>query len=213
MKAWWIVPAAILSLGLCLPMFMHCKAKKLAAQSQCWKAMGTLCALALALGGALPSGGSRWLGAAALLLCTIADVMLERKFYVGMGFFMGGHLCYIAWFLQRQHLGSFQLIVFGALLAAAVCLILGLRPLLKGKLAPYSAYAGILITMCACGIGCVTDGTAGIFTAVGAVLFVISDMMVCWETLRPTSTAFDWMAMALYYTAQLCLGAGVLLAV
>lgn len=212
MKAWWMVPAAILSLGLCLPMFMRCKAKKLAVQSQCWKAGGTLCALLLALGGAIPFGGSRWLGAAALLLCTIADVMLERKFYVGMGFFMGGHLCYIAWFLQRQQLGSFQCIIFGVLLAAAICLILKLRPLLKEKLVPYSAYAVVLITMCTGGVGCVTGGTAGIFTAVGVVLFVISDMMVCWETLRSTSTVFDWTAMALYYTAQLCLGTGVLLA-
>ncbi len=213
MKAWWIVPAAILSLGLCLPMFMRCKAKKLSVQSQCWKAMGTLCALALALGGAIPLGGNRWLGAGALLLCTIADVMLERKFYVGMGFFMGGHLCYIAWFLHRQQLGSLQAVVFGVLLAAAVCLILRLRPLLKEKLVPYAAYAMVLITMCACGVGCATGGAAGIFTAVGVVLFVISDMMVCWETLRSTSTAFDWTAMVLYYTAQLCLGTGVLLAV
>ncbi len=213
MKAWWMVPAAILSLGLCLPMFMRCKARKLSVQSQCWKAMGTLCALVLALGGAIPFGGSRWLGAGALLLCAIADVMLERKFYVGMGFFMGGHLCYIAWFLQRQQLGRLQVIVFAVLLVAAVCLILKLCSLLKEKLVPYSAYAAVLITMCACGVGCTAGGTAGILTAIGAVLFVVSDMMVCWGTLKSTSVPFDWTTMVLYYIAQLCLGAGVLLAV
>lgn len=213
MKAWWMVPAAILSLGLCLPMFMRCKARKLSVQSQCWKAMGTLCALVLALGGAIPLGGSRWLGAGALLLCAIADVMLERKFYVGMGFFMGGHLCYIAWFLQRQPLGRLQIIVFAVLLAAAVSLILKLRSLLKEKLVPYSAYAAVLITMCACGVSCAAGGMAGILTAIGAVLFVISDMMVCWGTLKSTSVPFDWTTMVLYYTAQLCLGTGVLLAV
>ncbi len=213
MKAWWMVPAAILSLGLCLPMFMRCKARKLSVQSQCWKAMGTLCALVLALGGAIPFGGSRWLGASALLLCAIADVMLERKFYVGMVFFMGGHLCYIAWFLQRQPLVRLQIIVFGVLLVAAIYLILKLHPLLKEKLVPYSAYAAVLITMCACGVGCAAGGTAGILTAIGAVLFVVSDMMVCWGTLKSTSVPFDWTTMAIYYTAQLCLGAGVLLAV
>lgn len=194
-------------------MFMRCKARKLSVQSQCWKAMGTLCALVLALGGAIPLGGSRWLGAGALLLCAIADVMLERKFYVGMGFFMGGHLCYIAWFLQRQPLGRLQIIVFAVLLAAAVCLILKLRSLLKEKLVPYSAYAAVLITMCACGVSCAAGGMAGILTAIGAVLFVISDMMVCWGTLKSTSIPFDWTTMVLYYTAQLCLGTGVLLAV
>ncbi len=210
MKVWWMILAAIVALGLCLPMFMHTKEAHRTLQSLWWKGLGTTCSLILAFVGAMLWGGNRWLAVAALALCVIADVMLGLKFYVGMGLFLGGHLCYIAWFLCRQKIGWVQVIAFLALAILGTLLIVHLRPILKGRLLPYSVYAGVLMVMCACGIGCITGGTAGILTAFGAVLFVISDVMVCRETLQSVSRAFDWSAMGIYYAAQLCLGAAAL---
>ena len=211
MKACWILLAAVVALGLCLPMFMHAKETHRTTQGLWWKSLGTTCGLILAVAGAMMQGGNRWLAVAALALCVAADALLEIKFYMGMGLFLGGHLCYIAWFLCRQKLGMVQMIAFLVLAVIGILLIAHLRPMLKGRMIPYSVYAGVLISMCACGIGCVTGGTAGILTAVGAVLFLISDVMVCWETLQSVSRAFDWSAMAVYYAAQLCLGAAALL--
>lgn len=202
---------SVLCLGTCLPLFMHFKVLN-PPLSLLWKALGTACALALALMGAIPSGGARWLCVAALALCVAADVLLEVNFLVGMGVFIGSHICYTAWFMGRTPLGLAQLAAFAVLLVFAGLLLTRWSSLMQGRMLPFAVYAVILCLMGACGISCLLEGgVAGFLTALGAALFVISDAMVCKEVLMPVSRAFDWSAMAIYYGAQLCLGASCLL--
>lgn len=211
MKILLILLAALLALGTCLPLFMHYKVRN-HALSLVFKALGTACALALALLAAVHGGESRWLCVAALALCVAADVLLEANFLLGMGLFIGGHLCYTAWFLNRAPLGLAQLAAFAALMLFAGTLLMRWSPLMQGRTVPFAVYAVILCLMGACGITCLTEGSSsGFLAALGAALFVISDAMVCKEVLMPVSRTFDWSAMAVYYAAQLCLGASCLL--
>ena len=45
-----------------------------------------------------------------------------------------------------------------------------------------------------------------VLAAVGAVLFVISDMGVCHSILANTSKRYSFFMLGVYYLAQLCLG-------
>ena len=205
-----IALAAAIALWLCLPMFLKMKVLH-PKQGLMWKGLGTTCALALAVAGASLAGGDRWLCVAALALCVAADVLLEIQFFAGMGMFIAGHVCYIAWFLRRAPLGMAQLVIFAALLLCASVLLIRWSKSIGTRMAPFTTYAMILSMMGACGIACVTGGLPGVLTACGAAMFAVSDGMVCKEVLMPVSKMFDRNAMILYYAAQLCFGATALL--
>lgn len=210
-KAIACLAGSVLCLGTCLPLFMHFKVLN-PPLSLLWKALGTACALSLALMGALFGGGTRWMCVAALAFCVAADILLDINFLVGMGLFIGGHVCYTAWFMGRMPLGMAQLAAFAVLILFAGRLLMRWSGLMQGRMLPFAVYAVILCLMGACGISCLMEGSAaGFLAAAGAALFVISDTMVCKEVLMPVSRTFDWAAMAIYYGAQLCLGASCLL--
>lgn len=210
LKMLLIVIAAALAMGLCLPMFMRVKPLR-TPQRLMWKGLGTTCGLVLALVGAAQGGGSRWLCVAGLALCVAADIMLELRFMVGMGLFIGGHLCYITWFLRRSAFGRVQIITFAVLLLIAVYLLIRWSPLIGRRMIPFTIYALILCTMGACGVGCIRGTLPGMLTALGAVMFVISDAMVCRGVIARVPRSLDWAAMILYYAAQLCFGSAALL--
>ena len=170
--------------------------------------------LALALAGALRAGGPAWLCAAALCLCACADVLLEMNFLLGMVVFMGGHGCYIAWFLTRGALGATHLWAFAALLATASLLLWHWSGQLKGRLLPFALYATVLCVMGGCGIatGLSAGTAAGLMMAAGALCFALSDAMVCRGVLGPVTRPFDYGTMILYDSAQLLLGLSCALA-
>ena len=208
-KVLFIFVAAAAAFGLCLPKFMRTKDTH-DVQRLVWKGLGTTCGLALALTGAFLSGGSRWLCVAGLVLCVAADIMLELRFMVGMGLFIGGHFCYIAWFLTRVPLGESHGILFVILLAIAAYLIHRWAKLIGNRMIPFIIYAIILCAMGASGISCLSSTAAGMCTALGAMMFVTSDAMVCRGVIAPVPRSLDWSAMILYYAAQLCFGIAAL---
>lgn len=202
-----LLPA--LCLGVCLPMFFRERGKR-RGLSLMWKALGTCCALGLALTGAIPAGGASWLCAGALLLCAAADVLLDLNFLIGMGVFLAGHLCYIAWYLRLVPADALHLALVGLLSVAAAATLSHFAPLMRGKRIPFGVYAAVLCVMGGFGLaaGLTLATSAGWLIAGGALLFVVSDGMVCKEVLSPVSRAFDWTAMTVYYAGQLMLGLG-----
>ena len=79
----------------------------------------TAIASLLALAGALlwPTPYAGWL-AAGLLLCALADVLLELRFPLGMLAFALGHLCYIAALLQMGSFTALHGLLFGLIALA-----------------------------------------------------------------------------------------------
>ena len=197
----WILAAlcTLSSLGVCLPKYLSRGRDKLG-----WKFAGTASALPLAVYGAVVHGGSTWLCAAAITLCAVADVALEKKFLVGMAIFAAAHVCFILWMLSVKPLGAAQLIAWAALLCVVAVLLYSWRKMIGDMMIPYACYAVLLSLMGACAIGVAAKGTlAGILAAVGGLAFVASDALVCKGLIMSVGKSHHWITMGLYYSAQL----------
>lgn len=195
----------VICLTVCLPLMYRAKGRKL---SILFKTLGTVCALILALTGAIPKGGAGWWCAGALALCAAADAMLEIHFLSGMGLFIGGHACYCAWYLRLAPVSAVHGIVFAALLLLAATLLYRWRDSLGKWRLPFAFYAAVLCLMggLATGTGLALGDIPGLTMTLGGLLFILSDVMVAKNILTPMPRLFGCSAMVVYYTAQLLLG-------
>lgn len=176
------------------------------------KVIPTLMTAGFAAAGCLQNRGDSYavLVLVALLICSAADVLLGIHFVSGGALFLIAHLFYIAAFAGRQTLHWYHL----ALVLAAAALLWSFcwryRPLIPSTL----MFAGVLVYALALSallafalpLPFVKLSLRSVLAAVGAVLFVISDMGVCHGRLVDHSTGFHYRSLGVYYLAQLCLG-------
>ena len=100
----WMYAVCALTMFVCLPFFMHYKRSlryRLAAlrlDPRCWVCF------------------------AALMLHAIADYLFEFSLFWGEGFFLAGHICYIAFFTKLFPVSSVHLVAAVCLLAVVVFL-------------------------------------------------------------------------------------------
>lgn len=176
-----------------------------------WKGLATLCAGAIALLAA-PQGDVAWLAAAALVVCALADVLLEVKFLWGVGAFALGHGLYIAYFLSLAPFSTFHLLPISALMVISGCLLFHLRRQLGNRILPFGLYALILCIMGGTGVatGIALGGITGILVAAGGLIFLISDIFVLMGVLFTLPRALSWLGFYLYEIAQLLLAWSVL---
>ncbi len=209
---WIAAGCALLSLGGCLPLYMHYKALR-PALGICFKALGTFCAVIPALIAALKLTPLCWLCAAALCLHVAADVVLEFQFIWGMGCFMLGHICYIAFFLKRFPPSLAHLVCAVALGLGLFFLLTKQKEGIGKNMLPFASYGVMLCLLGACAIG--GGGHAGnlqgVMIALGAALFLFSDGLLFRNLLYPGGKEMDWAIMGTYYAGQLLLGASCLL--
>jgi uncharacterized membrane protein YhhN len=153
----------------------------------------TLALITVAAGFADLGDAKPWV-LAGLVFCLLGDVALlftddgrpsdeaelELPFLIGLGSFLLGHVAYVIAFIEHG-LHPVQLLA-GALVVVGVA-ILALPRILRGArdeggaplLAAVGAYAAVLSVMVALGFG-----TAAVATAVGALLFLASDLTLAW---------------------------------
>lgn len=156
---------------------------------------GALALYAWALGG----GRYALLIAAGLLVCAVADMVLEKDLMAGAAVFAVGHLCYMAAFIAAGGIKPLSLWLYGALL-----LLLAVSARAIGKKAdqpvlPLALYGGVLCLMMALAWG--HSWLAGL----GATLFVISDGFIAYALFARPSTLNGIGCISLYYTAQFLL--------
>lgn len=197
----------IACMAVCLPLSYTLK-KRCRSAAIFFKALGTVCAALIALGGAVAHGGAAWLCVAALLLCAAADAALEIRFLSGMMLFAAGHVCYCLWYLHLGPVGVTHLLIFLMLLGLAITLLMLWRKSLGRWLIPFSAYSVVLCLMGAlsAGTGLILGQLSGLLLMLGGLMFVFSDVMVCRNLTHPTPLWLDVVSMAIYYGAQLLLG-------
>ena len=203
----WMYAVCALTLFVCLPFFMHYKTAlryKLAAS---FKSLGTLGAASLALIAALRLDPRCWVCVAALLLHAVADWLLEFNLFWGEGFFLAGHICYIAFFTNLFPVSAVHLIAAVCLLSVNAYLFWRWRKTIGNRMLPFALYALVLCLTAACAVGSLTGHTLqGQLIALGGALFFISDVFVLGRLLFTASRAVDWAVMILYYSAQLLIG-------
>ena len=209
----WTYAVCALTMLVCLPFFMHYKKQLRYKLAAAFKTAGTLGAASLALTAALRLDPQNWICFAALVLHSIADWLLEFNLYWGEGFFLAGHICYIAFFTHLFPVSVINLIVVVCLLAMIAFLFWRWRKTIGSRMLPFGLYAVILAVATACAIGSLSGHTLqGQLIALGGALFFISDSFVCGRLLFTANRAVDWAVMILYYAAQLLIGISCLVA-
>ena len=133
------------------------------------------------------------------LFCAAADVLLELHFLSGMTFFALGHVCFLAALLHAVPL-SFRHFLFFLLLFAASLLFHGRQLSKTGKPAlPIVLYGALLSAMTAAALAALRISP---MAAAGALLFYLSDNMICLRLYKPgRSGAFSAFVLIFYYSA------------
>ena len=208
----WMYAVCALTMVVCLPFFMHYKKELRYRLAASFKTLGTLGAAILALTAALRLDPRCWVCFAALILHAAADYLLEFNLYWGEGFFLAGHICYIAFFTNFFPVSAIHLIAAVCLISANAFLFWRWRKAIGNRLLPFSVYSFVLSVTTACAIGCLSGHTLqGQLIAVGGALFFISDAFILGRLLFSANRAVDWAIMIIYYAAQLLIGISCLM--
>ena len=207
----WIYAVSALCLFVCLPFFMHYKSILRYQLAASYKALGTLCAASLALTAAIRLDPHCWICFAGLLLHSAADYLLEFSFYLGAGFFLAGHICYIGFFSTLWPLSAVHLITVVCLLGIMAFVLWRWRGPIGKRMPLFAVYGLVLAVSCAFAVSGLTGHTLqGRMLAAGGALFFISDALLLGRLLFSSSRTVDWAIMVAYYAAQLLIGASCL---
>ena len=209
----WIfaVLAALLSGLVIMPVRYRYLSENRRAAELTLKAIPTLLCAVFAVWACLDGSADRYavLVFMGLMVCTAGDVVLGIRFAVGGVLFLLGHVCYISAFLSQQTLSVWNLLVFAVMLSCLWLFCQRYRPLIKSKLISYGILlysAALAVVLClSLPLPFAAISQRSVLAAVGAVLFVISDMGVCHGILIDTSESFSFRMLGVYYLAQLCL--------
>ncbi len=208
----WSAGAAVLCLFICLPFFFRYKQALRYRLAACYKSVGTLCAAALALTAAIRLDPRCWICFSGVLLHAAADWFLEFNLYLGGGFFIAGHICYIAFFTNLFPPSALHLICVVCLLAITAFMFWRWRKQIGKQIVFFSVYGAVLSVMSGCAIAGLSGHTLqGQLIAAGGVLFFISDAIICARMLFRADRTVDWAIMITYYCAQLLFGFSCLL--
>ena len=203
----WIYAVPALCLFVCLPFFLHYKQLLRYRLAAAYKTLGTLCAAVPALIAAIRLDPHCWICFAALLIHAIADYLLEFNFYLGTGFFLAGHICYIGFFSSLFPVSVVHLAAIFCLLGIIAFLLWRWRVPAGKRMPLFIVYGVALCISCGFAIAGLTAHTAqGQMIAAGGALFFISDAMLLARLLFSASHGVDWAIMITYYAAQLLFG-------
>ena len=203
----WIIGIAVLCFFVCLPLFMYYKKLMRYHLASMYKSTGTLCALIPALVAAVRLDSRCFICVAALGIYAVADYFLEFSTYMGAGFFIAGHVCYVAFFLQLFPVSILHLFCLMALFAVLAFVFYRNRKAIGKQMPAFAIYGTALCVMSACAVGCMSAFTLqGILIAAGGAFFFISDYILFHRALYPAGKSVSWIIMITYYTAQLLFG-------
>ncbi|MCU1659241.1 MAG: YhhN family protein [Pseudonocardiales bacterium] len=177
----------------------------------------TLVLLIVAAGFADLGDAKPWV-VAALVFGLLGDVALlfadegstDVPFLIGLGSFLVGHLAYVAAF-SRHGLHGLDVVAGGLVVGGATVLALPrvLRSARRsggtGLAAVVGLYAAALATMTVLGVG-----TAAVLTAIGALLFLASDLTLAWDRFVQPLLRGPVLVAVTYHLAQLLIVIGLI---
>jgi len=211
----WIAGALalILTWGFIMPVYFGKEAVFSHAAILSIKIIPTTMAALFALTAFLKSGGAdryALLICIGLFVCAVADYQLGVRFVVGGALFFAGHMLYLA------ALGSFRRPTWWSL-PVFLLAVIGLWFFCHRYFDQFPSkllFLGVLVYCMALGallgfslpLPFLSFSRRAVLAALGAALFVLSDMGTCHVILGHASRQFDFMSLGVYYTAQLLLG-------
>lgn len=145
-----------------------------------------------------------------LCVCVAADYLLGVKFIAGGALFFTGHMFYLAALGGIQKPAWWSLAVFAVSVIALWLFCRRYLHLFPSKL----MVLAVMVYCCALGallsfslpLPFTVFSRRTVLAALGALLFVLSDMGTCHVILAKPSRQFDYASLGIYYTAQFLLG-------
>lgn len=207
----------LLTWGVCMPLRFHLKEREHKGLSLLLKAIPTAlvagCAgYAVAFDPAADAYARLiFIG---LCVCVAADVLLDIRFEVGGGLFFAGHVLYVLALSVYKPLSWWSLTVF--VLAGGIMqyFLNHYRKQVSSRLIGLGLriYALALAALLAFSIPLpfLAYSHRAVMAAVGAVMFVLSDLTLCHNTLRHKPVSWHYVSLGVYYTGQLLLGLSAL---
>ena len=139
-----------------------------------------------------------------LVLCAVADVLLELHFLSGTACFALAHGVYVASFWMRKGPGWPSLVLYLCLALALSLAALWIHRTKKMQVLPFYLYALVISAMLALALA------QPIWVLLGAVLFAVSDGLIARRMIFPDKDPLDRAVIGLYYLAQYILAASLL---
>ncbi|MCQ2458428.1 MAG: lysoplasmalogenase [Clostridia bacterium] len=206
-----IAGCALVCLCVCLPMFLTYKPVN-RPFGAVFKTLGSLCATIPAFIAAVKLDEHAWICVIALLLCCVADFLLEVVFPAGMGCFGCAHIVFTAWYITAAGFTLPHLICIICLMLIGAYVIYKWRAKIGRYIPAFALYCILLCVMAGSGIagGLALYNITGWLTAAGAALFALSDAMVCRKLFFTESNRFNAVTMIIYYSALLCISSACL---
>lgn len=208
-----ILATVLLTWALCMPLHFYGKKQKNKVLSLVFKALPTIMAAMFAGYAALFLPGSDdyarliFLG---LCVCVFADVLLDIRFEIGGFLFFLGHVLYVLALSRYRVLSWWCLTVFVIAAAVLEIFVYRYRDKVPARfiLLGLQIYALALSALLAFSLPLpfLAPGTRSVLAAVGAALFVASDMTLCYNTVQKKPTLWHYLSLGIYYSAQLLLG-------
>jgi len=154
---------------------------------------------------------SCWL-LAGLLLGLVGDIVLCIHFVGGMGAFLLGHICYMIAFCKLANFQLWSIGLFIILLLLALVYFRSLIPKMGKNKIPFLIYGTIILVMVSIALLLpFSIGYLGILPAVGAFLFVLSDLLLARNILVRVTALSDAVSLYCYYAGQLIFAMSVYL--
>lgn len=145
-----------------------------------------------------------------LCICALADWMLGVRFEVGGALFFIGHVFYVVAFSLYRALSWWSLTVFVLALGALWFFLSHYRDKIPNKLIGLGlcVYCAALAALLGFGLPLpfLAFSRRAVFAALGAALFVASDLTLCHNTARQKPDTWHFCSLGVYYMAQFMLG-------
>lgn len=213
MKYILIVLSVILIIYWIVPTYLHLKEQGKKSTAIVIKAYGTMLAVSFGIAGVLchtqPQGYLILLG---LIFGLLGDILLELFVPLGGLAFFLGNVIYAYSMISTESLKSINCFLF---LIFLLFLVVTFGKDFK-SFGPYRffliPYAIIVALMAAVAIPYILlQSSHSLLLGLGAFLFAVSDYLLAYRTLYPTSQDFHRVSLGTYYLAQLCIGISIFL--
>ena len=208
----WIL--AVLSIIATVFLFMPLHYRRLGNLSRFWtlvyKVVPTaICAVFAGVSALMGGGLYALLIFIGICICCAGDWLLRGHFITGGAMFLTGHLFYISAFCVHQTPTLWSIPVFAAMLGLLWLFLQQFRQKMSKKMFRlvriYSSVLAILLAL-SLPLPFASFGAQTLFAALGALIFVLSDMGVCHGMLCRIPKKLDFLYLGIYYLAQLLLG-------
>ncbi len=207
----WIL--AVLSIIATVFLFMPLHYRRIGNLSRFWtlvyKVVPTAICAAFAGAAALMGGGAyAILICIGITICCAGDWLLRGHFIAGGSMFLTGHLFYITAFCVKQTPTLWSIPVFAVMLGLLWLFLQQFRKRMSKKMFRlvriYSTVLAVLLAM-SLPMPFAAFSPSTLFAALGALIFVLSDMGVCHGMLCKISYPRRFTYLGIYYLAQLLL--------